>query len=332
MKKAIYAGIGLAVAALVVAEGAGTNLLNSAVGTINAAGSLKAACTVQLVGGAPSNVSLDLGKPNLARIDTATQLVVADGKELTTYDKTAKTYFKQPETPQLLAKALNNAGMGIWNAFFDAKATSAAKDVRTLPAVTRRGMSLTPVQFTSGGTQRATVTYFLGSDNLPRQEEVTVTTPKGEEVTVLNASSVVLGSSADPAVFAFNAPDGSRQLTAEEMNAGKWYTDFNEALAAGKATNRLVLVDFYTSWCHWCKVLRAEVFPKDEFKAMSKYYVFCEIDAEAETALAARYNVNAYPTSVFVDGDGNLVHKLVGYEPLAQYVAEMDAARQSAGK
>jgi thiol:disulfide interchange protein len=132
-------------------------------------------------------------------------------------------------------------------------------------------------------------------------------------------------------MFAFKAPAGSRELTAAEISADKWYTNFDEAVAVGKASNRLVLVDFYTSWCHWCKVLRAEVFPKDEFKAMSKYFVFCEIDAEAETSLAARFSVDAYPTSVFVNGDGTLVHKLVGYKPLKDYVAEMDDARKSAG-
>jgi len=332
MKKAIYAVIGLGVAALVAADSEGTSLLNKSIGAINAPATLKAVCSVQLIGSAPSNVSLELGKPNLAKIDGAARLVVADGTDITTYDKTARTYFKQPETPQLLAKALNDAGVGVWNAFFDAKGIKGAQDVRVLPAVTRKGVSLTPVQFSKEGVQTAKITYYLGSDLLPRQEEETVTTPKGEEVTVLSASSIVLGNAADPAKFAFKAPDGSRELTAAEMNADKWYTNFNEALAAAKSSNRLVLVDFYTSWCHWCKVLRAEVFPKDEFKAMSKYYVFCEIDAEAEPSLASRYGVDAYPTSVFVDGDGNQVHKLVGYKPLAEYVAEMDSARQSAGK
>jgi thiol-disulfide isomerase/thioredoxin len=326
-------GIALIAAATAIAiADTGANALQKTVGTINGAVALKASCTVQLVGGTPSVVSLELAKPGSARIETATRLVVADGTEITTYDKTAKTYYKQPETVQLVTKALTNAGVGVWNAFFDAGACNNASDVQVLPAVNRKGMNLTPVQFTTGGIQKATITYYLGSDQLPHQEAETVSTSKGDEVTVLTANTLAVGGTIDPSDFAFKAPDGSRQLTAEEMNADKWYTDYNEALAAAKASNRLVLIDFYTSWCHWCKVLRAEVYPTDKFKAMSKYYVFCEIDAEAQTSIASRYGVNAYPTSVLADADGNALHKIEGYEPVDQYVAEMESTRQAAGK
>jgi thiol:disulfide interchange protein len=191
---------------------------------------------------------------------------------------------------------------------------------------------LSAVEFKKVNGPPTTLTYYLGSDFVPRQAQIVSKSSGKEETTVVMATSLAVSGKVDSTRFAFKAPEGSRELTAEEMSADKWYTNFDEALAAAKATNRLVLVDFYTGWCHWCKVLRAEVFPKAEFKAMSKYFVFCEIDAEAETGLASRYGVKAYPTSVFVDGDGNEVHRLEGYKPVDGYVAEMETARQKGGK
>lgn len=331
MKKAIFGGLALAIAAAACADTAGSDLLAKSVKAMNDAALLKADCTVQVVGGAPSAVSVQLGKPNLARVDTATKLVVADGTTITTYDKTNNSFYKEPKTTQKLMKSLNEAGMGIWASFFNVGAIAGAQDPRILPTVTRKGMSLTPVQFSKQTSQQLTFTYFLGADALPRQVEIDTKSQKGNDTTIVAASAITVGASADPSLFAFKAPAGSRELSAAEIGADKWYTNFNEAVAVAKASNRLVLVDFYTGWCYWCKVLRAEVFPKDEFKAMSKYFVFCEIDAEAEVALASRFSVDAYPTSVFVNGDGNLVHKLVGYKPLKDYVAEMDDARKAAG-
>jgi len=322
----------LAAVASAYSQGTGAKVYETSIKALNEASSLKVAFTSQILGGAPANYAIEFAKPNKARIETPSQVIYADGATVVTFNKAQKTYYKEPQTPKSLGAVLSTGGLKFWAPFFDAKLAAKPTSVKSLGAVNRKGMSLQAIEVAIPAKYPTVASHYISpSDNLIRQISIAVKMPNGTETTLIDTKSVEVNVKTDDARFAFKAPEGSRELTEAERNSAKWYTNFDEACAVAKATNRLVLIDFYTGWCHWCKVLRDEVFPKEEFKAMSKYFVFCEIDAEAQPNLAAKYFVNAYPTSVMITADGTLVHQLVGYKPLAGYVAELETARQKAG-
>ena len=96
-----------------------------------------------------------------------------------------------------------------------------------------------------------------------------------------------------------------------QFNKGSW----EEILADAKEQDKLIFLDAYTSWCGPCKWMAANAFPD---KAVGEYFnstfVNAKIDMEKGEgpAIAKTYEVRAYPTLLFVDGDGNLVHRSVG--------------------
>ena len=51
----------------------------------------------------------------------------------------------------------------------------------------------------------------------------------------------------------------------------------------------LKLIEFYTSWCGYCKK------QKPELEAMEKIWIG-QVDADKAPSIAAKYNVNAFPT------------------------------------
>ncbi len=60
--------------------------------------------------------------------------------------------------------------------------------------------------------------------------------------------------------------------------------------------NGLVLVEFYTTWCGYCKK------QKPELEAMDKVKIG-QVDADNTPEIAAKYNVNSFPTFlVFKNG------------------------------
>lgn len=75
-----------------------------------------------------------------------------------------------------------------------------------------------------------------------------------------------------------------------------------------------------------------EVYPTPEFKAMSKYFVFVEIDGDKQPAVKDAYGVSGYPTFHFTYADGKSFKEQVGYQPKDQFLKTMDAARIAGGK
>ncbi|MFK7971158.1 MAG: thioredoxin family protein [Bacteroidia bacterium] len=89
----------------------------------------------------------------------------------------------------------------------------------------------------------------------------------------------------------------------------------SEIMAMAKEENRPIFVDVYTTWCGPCKWLSKNHFQDTEVgNFFNKNYLGFKIDAEKGEGVdfAKKYNVRAYPTLLFIDGDGNLLHKAVG--------------------
>lgn len=90
---------------------------------------------------------------------------------------------------------------------------------------------------------------------------------------------------------------------------------FTEALAKAKAQNKLVFMDCYTTWCGPCKMLAKNVFPQKEVgDVFNKQFVNLKIDMEKGEgpALAKTYGIKAFPTLLFMDAEGKVLHKVVG--------------------
>jgi len=81
-------------------------------------------------------------------------------------------------------------------------------------------------------------------------------------------------------------------------------------LEAAKKENKLVFVDFYTTWCLPCKLMDEEVFSDKEFgNFMNDNFINYKVDAEKGNGanLALIYQVMVFPTLVFLDGDGKVL-------------------------
>jgi thioredoxin-related protein len=118
------------------------------------------------------------------------------------------------------------------------------------------------------------------------------------------------------------APPSSTQTTPSKPG---WITSYEQGQQEAKANNKLVLLDFTGSdWCGWCILLDREVFSKPQFKEYaSKNLVLVEVDfpkmkpmSDAIRAqngrLAKRYQIQAFPTIIVLNGDGQIVGEL-GY-------------------
>jgi thiol-disulfide isomerase/thioredoxin len=90
---------------------------------------------------------------------------------------------------------------------------------------------------------------------------------------------------------------------------------FQDVLDMAKAQNKLVFMDCYTSWCGPCKRLSSMVFPDSSVgEFFNSTFVNTKFDMEKDEgpSISSRYAIRAYPTLLWLDGDGNVKHKIVG--------------------
>ena len=119
-----------------------------------------------------------------------------------------------------------------------------------------------------------------------------------------------------------------------------WLTDLEEAKKVAKKEDKAILIDFTGSdWCHWCILLKKEVFGKEEFtKAASKDFVLVELDfprkskqspevREKNEALAKEYEIQGFPTVLLTDEKGKVFAR-TGYQKggVGPYLAHLKKA------
>jgi hypothetical protein len=76
-------------------------------------------------------------------------------------------------------------------------------------------------------------------------------------------------------------------------------------------------------------MLDQSVYPTEEFKKQSKYYVFVKINGEKGEgpSLMKQYSISGFPTIKIFNADLQEVGGFVGYKPVGGVISSMDQAR-----
>ncbi len=112
---------------------------------------------------------------------------------------------------------------------------------------------------------------------------------------------------------------------------------WTQVLAKAKAENKYIFMDCYTTWCGPCKFMTANIFPLPQVGAFfnDKYInVKVQLDTTANDneevkswfkdgqEIATKYQVRAYPTYLFFDPNGQIVHRAVGSSDSEKFLAK----------
>ncbi|MBK8721321.1 MAG: thioredoxin family protein [Saprospiraceae bacterium] len=110
---------------------------------------------------------------------------------------------------------------------------------------------------------------------------------------------------------------------------------YQAALKSAKESKKIVFIDAFTTWCGPCKKLKREIFPDSNVgNFFNTHFLNLEINMEKGegVALAKAFNVKAYPTLLFVDDQGKLLHRATGFHTVEELLelgkAAIDPNRQ----
>jgi thiol-disulfide isomerase/thioredoxin len=106
-----------------------------------------------------------------------------------------------------------------------------------------------------------------------------------------------------------------------------WFQgSYEDALLEAKASKKLVFIDFWTTWCGWCKRLDKDTFSNPDVAEAMKGFVCLSIDAESKSGrpVAAKFPIHGFPALFFVAPDGTVEDMISGYKPPADFKKEAE--------
>lgn len=115
-------------------------------------------------------------------------------------------------------------------------------------------------------------------------------------------------------------------IATADAQAGMHFSEapWSEVLREAKASGKLIFMDAYTTWCGPCKKMSRHVFTDERVGSFyNEHFINVKMDMERGEGLelAKRYHVRAYPTLLFLDDKGQVVHRAVGYHDTDEFIA-----------
>jgi thiol-disulfide isomerase/thioredoxin len=102
-------------------------------------------------------------------------------------------------------------------------------------------------------------------------------------------------------------------------------TPFKEVLKQAAKEDKLIFIDCYTSWCAPCKWMDKYVFvEKDVFSFYNKSFINVKLDMEKGEGpeIGKKYGVKSYPTYLYINSKGELVHKSSSKMSATEFINE----------
>ncbi|WP_299890782.1 thioredoxin domain-containing protein [uncultured Lacinutrix sp.] len=104
-------------------------------------------------------------------------------------------------------------------------------------------------------------------------------------------------------------------LFTSSLSADNWLYSFDDAKKMALSTNKLILVDFWATWCGPCKRMDSESWSKEEVQSLMNNYVPVKIDLDKNKSLALKYGVRGIPYVFIMDGNGKVIYQQMSYKP-----------------
>ncbi len=119
---------------------------------------------------------------------------------------------------------------------------------------------------------------------------------------------------------------------AQEPRVPEWIP-FEEALADGEDSGKMVLVDIWSPRCGWCRKMQEEVYTREDLlDYVNKHFVTgrLNIDVKDDTLsylgyslssgeLSAGFGATGTPTTIFLSPDGAYITRLPGFHDYDSY-------------
>jgi thioredoxin-related protein len=133
---------------------------------------------------------------------------------------------------------------------------------------------------------------------------------------------------------------------ADKRSGKNIWMSFNEGIELAGNLGKPVVIDFYTSWCKWCKVMDRETFSDPMVDAyLADNFVCIRVNAEKRSgkleyagktytpmSLARAFNIRGYPSLAYIDDEGGLIMVDPGFKKPKEFMTVLRYAKSGCHK
>jgi thioredoxin-like negative regulator of GroEL len=106
----------------------------------------------------------------------------------------------------------------------------------------------------------------------------------------------------------------------------KWSGDFDHALAAAKDNDGIILLEFSTDWCTYCKYVEDKVFSQKEIADRLGKYILVHLDGDKPEAqpFMDKFKVKGFPTFIAFDSGGKEILRFNDVNSASELMEKLD--------
>ena len=88
----------------------------------------------------------------------------------------------------------------------------------------------------------------------------------------------------------------------------RWQEWGEEPFQQAKEAKKPILLDLSAVWCHWCHVMDETSYSDDEIiRLINDDFIPVRVDIDRRPDIRERYNFGGYPTTAFLNGEGEII-------------------------
>ncbi|MDD3642858.1 MAG: DUF255 domain-containing protein [Candidatus Krumholzibacteria bacterium] len=119
------------------------------------------------------------------------------------------------------------------------------------------------------------------------------------------------------------------------------WLSYGEGMELARNLGKPVVIDFYTSWCRWCKVMDEKTFSDPRVSSyLAEHFICIRLNAEGRTGalkwkdrvytpaeLTRAFQVQGYPSLAYIDDGGDLVLVDPGFKEPGPFMQVLEYVR-----
>ena len=96
-----------------------------------------------------------------------------------------------------------------------------------------------------------------------------------------------------------------------------WISNWQQAIKVAKTQEKLIVLDLYTNWCGWCKIMDVKTYGDPSvIQDLGPKYVWLRLNAETDQdgrQAQKRFRILEYPATLLIDPEEQLFEKTSGF-------------------